>query len=202
MNNTIILLPLMALISACGSSGGSSGAPNTGGGSDVSYGDLNAEYGRIRKDSARVAQNQGYTTNLPTSGTATYAGVASFSESANPQIIANANLNVDFRDSSMSGSLSNFRGDDGTVFDGAMNLSDGAFDGSDGSISADISGHLTSDSARMSTVDSIGEFAGNFIGDNHQYVRGTTSAIWTTNTGTGTEEHIRMQGELAAEKQY
>lgn len=203
MNKNLIILSLAALLTACGGSQGQNeSTTNAEVESGVTYGTLYSKNYQIRLDSARTKQEEGNTQNLPTSGAASYAGFASFSENASPQIIANANLSVNFKDSSISGQLNNFRGDDGTVFKGQMLLSNGAINNSKSSITADIDGKLTSDSARMSTVDATGEFSGNFIGDNHQYIRGDTSAIWITNAGMNTEERISMQGELTAEKQY
>lgn len=170
--------------------------------SEINYNELLSEFNSIGKSSARTLSEESRTNDLPTTGIASYAGTASFSEHAGPQIIAKANLDVDFDSGSISGNLNDFRGDDGTIFNGEMRISDGQMDYSDSSIIASINGHLTSDSARMATVDATGEFDGYFVGDNYRYVRGATSAMWVTNAGTGTEEHTEMAGRLVTVKQY
>jgi hypothetical protein len=202
MKYQYIALTAATILSGCSGGGGSQNASTPQSASGSAYSNGLSDFDRIRRDSARVATIQGYTETLPTSGTASYAGVTSFSEDANPRILATTNLVANFSDSSISGSLSNFKSADGTVFQGSMNMTNGFIDSTNGSVSTDISGRLTSNSARMSTVDADGEFVGQFIGGNHQYLRGMTSALWITNGGTGTEEQIRMQGELAVEKQY
>lgn len=197
----IKLAMVLGLLSGCGA-GGSEGVSDTGSGNAVTYSELFSLNYQLRYDSARLFTEQGWTENLPDSGTAKYAGTAFFSEDASPAILAQATLQVNFNDASMSGSLYDFRGDDGTVFDGLMVISNGNINNSDSSVSAVFNGQLTSSSAAMSTVDVSGQFDGGFIDDNYTYVRGDTSAVWVTNAGTVTEETRTMSGELTAVKQY
>lgn len=198
-----LTLPLMTLLTACVSAGDSSSSlSNTGTGmlqaatAGATYGQLRASYDSNRKFSTRALSSNGPTATLPMSGTATYAGVASFSDDAGPRYIASANLQTNFSNASISGNFSNFRGRDGEIFEGSMTVSNGVVDASDSTVKANINGRLTSDTARVSTVDARGSFDAQFAGDNHEYIRGYTSSTWVTNAGSSTEERHNMTGEI------
>ncbi|SMY07980.1 hypothetical protein [Flavimaricola marinus] len=164
----------------------------------VTYQQLSAINDELRRDSARQMAEEGVTHQLPATGSVTYVGTASFSLDASPAILALAELQADFGSDAISGRLFDFRAGSGTVFDGTLAMTNGTIDPSDSSVIVDISGNLTSGSAAMATVDVTGSFDGQFIGDDHGYLRGYTTAEWVTNAGTATEQTQTMQGELTA----
>lgn len=174
----------------------------TGPGSTVSYSNLLSEFDGVRRVSARVYTEEGSTRNIPTSGGARFSGATSFSEHAGPTILAKTDVGINFSTATIGGKLTNFRSIDGTIFNGEMNLSNGKLNLNDSSVIGDISGNLTSDSRRMSTVSATGEVNARLIGDNHNYLRGPVTSMWVTNAGQSTMERTEMNGEMALAKQY
>jgi hypothetical protein len=204
LNHKLMWVALATLLSGCG--GGAGGdiedAPASESGETTSFNDLALINDDLRSSSARLLTEQGVAIDLPPSGTATFVGTASFSENARPQILGGALMEANFSDNSLSGALSGFRAQDGTEFDGTLILTKGSISRVDSSVVADIDGRLTSSSPAALTVDVVGGFNGRFIGDNHGYLRGDTSATWITNINTATEETRTMIGEITAGKQF
>jgi hypothetical protein len=170
--------------------------------STVRYSNLLSEFDGVRKVSARAAAVDRTTQNIPTSGRASFSGATSFSEHAGPTILAKTDVGINFATSTVGGKLSNFRSIDGTIFNGEINLSNGRLNSETGSVTGNISGNLTSDSRRMSTVSATGQVDARLIGDNHNYLRGPVTSMWTTNAGQATMERTEMNGEMALAKQY
>lgn len=201
-NNKVMIGALLIaniLLTACGGTGGSFEDAGVQG---VSYRDLSSLNFDLERASARIAQVEGNTSNLPVGGTANYLGTAEFKET-NLTILAGAALEASFSSASTFGTLFNFRGSDGTVFNGTLDITNGKIDRTDSTIIADIAGNLTSDSAAMQTISVSGPdgFNGRILGDNYTYVRGPTSVTWVTNEGTDTEESRTMTGELTVQNQ-
>lgn len=182
---SILLLSVIAPIAACGGSdNGSSGA---------SFNDLATRADALvaRAETLEATPLE----SMPTTGTATYDGVAAFSRSElmeTTDMLSAATVNANFGDSTISGQLSNFRVYDGTAIDGTVAIQNGAISGTD--FIADLSGQLSDDGEAI-LVD--GAMIGGFGGPNAEML----AAIAAGETYTDAEGYLPIYGALIAEAQ-
>jgi len=134
------------------------------------------------------------TTVMPTTGSATYNGVAGFDMGGDnaSDMLAELSLQANFADSTVGGKLSNFTTSDGSQMEGELNVADGimnqqAFD-------ANVSGTLR-DGAESSTFD--GTMNGAFLGANADAVSGTMNGSMEGTLANGATE---FGGAFVAEK--
>jgi hypothetical protein len=167
-------LCLVASLSACGGSG-TSGGPSFSSLSSTGQSIL-SQYGSA--PATDVA-------NMPTSGTATYSGVAAYStDSGDPaylalyaQTLSQLELNADFGTSTISGRAYNFKTiRPGASIDGQINVN-GTISGN--TFNADVSGSTREsvDAIQNYQVNYTGNVQGEFVGSGADAVRGTGSAI-------------------------
>jgi hypothetical protein len=126
--------------------------------------------------------------SMPTTGTATYAGVAAFAPTEYDQveILSEASLKANFGSSSISGNLSNFRDYENNRFPGSVAIQSGVISGNQ--FDADLSGSLTVDGAPTIVK---GTLNGGFVGANANLAAGAIE---------GTVGGQSMVGVFGAEK--
>jgi len=126
--------------------------------------------------------------NLPSSGTATYSGVASFKSVENvpdglgfpeydtlivmnPEIMSELTLTADLGASTIGGKLTNFQSAEFGALSGEVNLSNGTIDrsGPEPFISADVAGAVGTPGNQLAYT---GELEGNFVGENAEFAYG------------------------------
>lgn len=157
--------PLMAALSACGSSGGNSH-------NSASFNDM------ARQGNALIAKYQDAeptrAADMPTDLRATYRGVAAYSDvpdieyiAENAEIMSDVALNADFRTGAVDGELSNFRFYDNDRISGSVAIRNGAISGN--MIGADLAGDLTYGGG---TERVTGDLAGMFVGPQAEAVAG------------------------------
>lgn len=155
----VAALPLVGVLAACSSSGGAGSA---------SFDELarqgNALASRLENaDPTPVA-------NMPSSGSATYRGIAAYSDTPNAEfilengeIVSQVELNADFSSGAVDGKLTNFRWYDNDRIAGSVDIRNGSIEGNE--LYADLSGSLTyGDGAEDVRGDLAGIFAGQDAG--------------------------------------
>lgn len=143
----------------------------------------------------------GPTSNMPTSGTATYAGLAGFADTPNAEAAdvygtADVTMTANFTATggSVSGSMTNFLGknDDNNQIEalqGSVTIADATFAGN--TFSTTVSGTLTDPEG---TLNITGSMEGGFLGDEG-------AAIGATMVLSDGEDDAPIYGALIAEKQ-
>jgi hypothetical protein len=111
---------------------------------------------------------------LPRSGSATYSGYAGFGNAAQTSVdlLAEADLSVDFGTSILSGRLSNFQNANGENYSGIVTFQNGVISGAaanSNSLQADLSGPLTN---AAGTQNFTGHLTGAFSGNNADFAEG------------------------------
>lgn len=160
-----VAIPLMAALSACGSSGGSSS-------SNASFNDM------ARKGNALIAKYEDAeptrVADMPTDLQASYRGVAAFSDvpdvdyiAENAEIMSDIQLNADFRTGAVDGELRNFRFYDNDRIAGTVAVRNGAISGN--MLEADLAGDLTYGGGAERVT---GALAGMFVGPQAEAVAG------------------------------
>jgi len=154
---------------------------------------LSAGNDDLRVESARIFTEEGAPSEIPTTGSAGYLGIAEFGTSALPSVLGVATLTTNFKDGEVTGGVTGLIGEDGTVYAGALVLGESEIDAETGAVVADVSGVLVDASE---TIDVTGSLDAGFMGDDLDYIRGDLTTIW--DSGSGSTE---MSGELTAERQ-
>lgn len=136
--------------------------------------------------------------NMPTTGTATYEGNASFETSdgaqdPNPeQWESKLVLDADFAASTISGEMTNVTPNEGEAAEGSIGITNGAISGN--TMTAELDGTLTDPDGIDFTVE--GEMSGKFRGDAAATVGGEFFG-----TATAGDDTVAIQnGEFVAEK--
>mgnify|MGYP002714179261 CR=1 FL=1 len=172
MTKTILSLaslPVLALLAAC-SSGGSNG------GGSASFNDMARDANALlaKYDDAEPTP----ILNMPENGSATYRGVAAYSDVAdmdyiaeNAEIMSDVELNASFASGSLTGELSNFRAFNNDRIAGTVKVQNGSIDGNE--IYGDLAGDLSYQGERAS-VDGV--IAGMFVGRDAQAIAGAIGA--------------------------
>ena len=111
---------------------------------------------------------------MPTSGSATYNGVAAYGQTQdfdqileNPETMSTVTLQANFASDSVSGQLGNFRDYENNALAGSVSLNNGSIAGN--SISADLSGNVDS-------IPVAGALQAGFVGPDAEAVVGTIEA--------------------------
>lgn len=145
---------VLGTLAACGGGGG---------GQLASFDDLSAE--QVSLAEAAVAVDRTPVADMPSTGSASYDGVAGFSIGTMPQttedlnILSELALTADFASGAISGSLSNFNSAEGEDIEGTLALTNGQI--SDNTFTADAAGTLTRGGAALATdLDMEGAFGG------------------------------------------
>lgn len=167
------------LVAACGgggSGGSSSGSPE--GPSAIEQLRLMESYhtnqGRLN---ARAAAES--TLTMPTSGTASYQGVAKHFHRPDPAgtnrgqvtMFSPVVMVADLDSGQLEGAMGDFRREDGRTVDGLVRIQKGTIDG--GTIAADVSGSMTIDGSRRNITGSL---EGQFMGPEAAGMSGTYNA--------------------------
>jgi len=193
---SILSLAAIAALSACG--GSSTGPASFTTASTQATFDDRVSRGFALGDKYDDAEP---TTNMPTSGTATYAGIAGFADVANfdeADVIGSADVSMTASftatGGSVSGSMTNFLAlNDETnqveALQGSLTIADQTI--IDNGFVTTVSGKLTSSE---DTSDITGSMSGQFIGDQ-------AAAIGATMTLRDGEDDAPIYGALIAEKQ-
>lgn len=159
----IAILPVVASLAACGSSGG---------GGSKSFNELAREGNALLSsfedsDPTPVA-------SMPTTGKATYRGVAAYGDVPDPEylaenaeIVSEVELNANFASGNVGGKLDNFRLSNNDRINGSVAVRNGRISGNE--LTADLAGNLSYDGAR-DRVD--GAMAGFFVDDDADGVIG------------------------------
>lgn len=171
------------LLAACGGGGSSSGGGAPGGPSPIEQLRLMESYytnqGRLN---ARAAQEG--TLTMPTSGTASYEGVAKHYHRPDPAgtnrgqvtMFSPVVMVADLGSGQLEGAMGDFRREDGRSVEGLVRIENGTIRGGD--ITADVAGSMTIDGSRR---DIAGTLEGVFVGPNAAGMSGTYNA--TSNDG-------------------
>lgn len=168
------------LLSACLGSGGS-GVASTSGSVEGSA----PNFEQMASDGRAMLQNLENTDEtpvaaMPTTGTATYNGVAAFGDSADPEYLAeNADIlgrlqmEANFASETISGQIDNIRhiNDPEQPAAGSVQISNGTIDNN--AFTADMSGHLIVENEEIVVT---GEMAGDFLGDDAEVLAGEMEA--------------------------
>lgn len=194
-------LVIAVSVSACGTVEATSDTHGTSA-KNPTYGEITAFDYTLRRESQLISFEQGASQNIPIKGVANYTGTAFFREASSPNIVSTANLITNFENSGFSGELSSFIDQNGTTYDGRLEIAQGKIDRSNGSFEAKIFGQLTSEDPSIETADVSGTFSGTIYGQNNTYFRGPTSSTWETNVGQQTEERRSFHGEITVKKEY
>ena len=193
----VLALAQATVLTACGGGGGGggSGEPTS---TELSYNEIDTRLSVIARETARVAQNQGATQDMQTTGTASYSGVASFNRESMYDTQAIANLTADFGAGTVQGQLTNFTDRSGTDYSGTVAITNGKVNGSD--VSANLAGTLETDSPLLGTVSLTGTASPTFLGAGNNYMRGATSTEWIIRSGTNAEYSDTVTGDLILER--
>ena len=145
-------------LAACGGGGGDSQANFS---TMESRG--NALINKIEDQSATPVNS------MPTTGTATYSGIAGFAPSINDeiQVLSEASLTANFGASTIAGSLTNFRDYENTAIPGTVSIQSGVISGNQ--FGADLTGSLTVDGAAAPVNGTID---GGFVGASGSLIAG------------------------------
>lgn len=143
------------LLTACGDNG--SGV--TGGKESASFEEMVTTGTLINTsfdDQAATPQN-----SMPTTGTATYVGVAAFGASLQQpvEVASEARLQADFASSSISGNLTNFRDYENNLLPGSVDINGGIIDAN--RLQANLSGSIMTDAGAKAV---LGTLDAGFIG--------------------------------------
>jgi hypothetical protein len=124
---------------------------------------------------------------MPTSGTATYNGVAAFSDvpdaeyiAENAEAVAALRLEANFGNNTISGKMDNFVDYDNERADGSVQITNGSISGN--TFNANLNGSLTVDG---DTASVTGDMAGGFVGANANAVAGVLQADLSAGGQTG-----------------
>lgn len=137
--STFALLVTAIALAACGGGSGGSGGDPIASGSRPSFAQLTdrGEYlaDRLTNMSATPIDS------MPTSGTASYLGVAGFvPEDAGSELLAVADMTADFENSTFAGTFTDFRDEENARVQGRINIRNGTI--TDNEVSADLRGNL------------------------------------------------------------
>ena len=134
---------------------------------------------------------------MPTSGTATYNGVAAFSDvpdaayiAENAEAIAALRLEANFEDSTIGGEMDNFVDYDNDRAQGSVQITNGTISGN--TFGADLDGDLTVDG---DTATVSGNMEGAFVGADASAVAGALQADLSDSGGLG----MTLYGVFGAE---
>jgi hypothetical protein len=150
------------VLAACGGSSGSSsnGASSYNG----MYADINSLADSVVElDSTRTSE-------MPTSGRATYSGQAAFATDPDadaPEMMADAALIANFNNERVAGQLSNFRDDENNAIAGTVEIERDRIDGN--GFTNNLSGTLTVDGEAQTVA---GTMVSEFVGPDAGYVVG------------------------------
>lgn len=199
---TIKVFAVTSVLSGCDSTTSELGIDHAPQPDSPTFNQMNNEFDELGMYFGRYSYREHIPDQLPVSGSLTYQGVMNISEHAAEQILGQAVLNVDFSNNSINGAFTNFKGDDGTAYQGYLAMNNGTVSTTE--ILGEISGSLTSDSRHSQTVDAYGTMAGHFGGrDNVTHIFANNLNInWVTNAGMATEETREMGGQIRAYKDY
>ena len=132
--------------------------------------------------------------DLPSSGSVDYAGVAGFAYAEAPQsavdyeVMADGSLRADFEDGDVTGTFDNFSTFDDVDMDGTLTVTEGTIDGT--SLTGNVIGDFVDgDDAVIWDLELIGQF----YGDDGEYIYGTANG--TANNGGS--ESTDVFGEFA-----
>lgn len=161
----LLAIPLMAALSACGSSGGGSS-------STASFDEM------ARRGNALIAKYEDaeptQLANMPTDLKASYRGVAAFSDvpdadyiAREAEIMSDIELNADFRSGAVDGELRNFRFYDNDRIAGTVAVRNGAISGN--MLEGELAGNLTYGGG---TERVSGALAGMFVGPQAEAIAG------------------------------
>lgn len=133
--------------------------------------------------------------DMPTSGSVGYAGVAGFAydeapggNAANYEVMADVSLQADFEDGDMTGTFDNFNTVDDMEMDGSLTLTEGTIDGTS------LAGNAIGDF--VDGTDAVIwnlEVAGEFLGDEGEYIYGIANGT----ADNGGSEVTDVFGEFA-----
>ena len=181
---TAVVAGSALLLAACGGGGGSGsdgglpGAPTP----IEQLRIMESYYTNQGRLNARAAQEG--TLTMPTSGTASYEGVAKHYHRPDPAgtnrgqvtMFSPVVMVADLESGQLEGAMGDFRREDGRSVDGLVRIENGTIRG--GEISADVAGSMTIDGSRR---DVAGTLEGVFVGRNAAGMSGTYNA--TSNDG-------------------
>lgn len=175
-------------LAACGGSGS---------GGSLSYQALVDDGDRLR---ARLEPVEERSETVPTTGRATYTGVAAYGLSPmaedyldDPAVVSRVTLDADFADETISGRLDNFRSKEAEI-SGSVDMLDGKIhhDGPGrGWLGADLAGSLA---VNGESTEIVGELYGYFFGDNADVIKGDLDGILDGN------EDMPVYGIFGAER--
>ncbi|RNF35743.1 transferrin-binding protein-like solute binding protein [Paracoccus methylarcula] len=190
MNKQKMILSAVAVLSvaACGSDGSSGGGSggNTGGNTAPSYNQLRAEAGEFLWDHGLVdGLNPDFTPahRMPTRGTAHYSGVGSVklgdgTASGGDQVLGRARMTANFDDSSVTGTVRNFKAAPGhSTTGGSLDLN-GTIDRN--TVLGNVNGKVNIDSRNYNINAPM---AGRFLDDDADAFAGVAEGV-TGKNGT------------------
>ncbi len=169
-------------LSACSSDGGDGGGSI--GGDAPTFEELAIEAADLVDTYDDV--NRALPSDMPTSGSARYDGVAAFSSTAvnpdtivtDPDSLASVTMTADFTSSDISGRVYDFQSAQDVDIDGELVITEGTIDGA--GFSADVGGSLTEDGVDVSYDGSI---VGGFLGEDAEAIEGYGAAVATPEGG-------------------
>lgn len=134
------------------------------------------------------------TSDMPSSGSVEYAGVAGFAYDAAPEsvadyeVMADVALQADFDDGDVSGTFDNFNTVDDVDMDGSLTVTEGAIDG------ATMTGNAIGDfvDGEDAVIWNL-ELAGEFLGEEGEYIYGTANGT----ADNGGSQVTDVYGEFA-----
>lgn len=124
--------------------------------------------------------------DMPTSGSATYNGVAAYSSSevspdairADPDSLSSITMTADFSSSDIFGRAHDFQSARGIDIDGGLEITGGTITGND--FDANMGGTLTEDGVEVSYDGGV---VGDFVGEGAEALEGSSAAVATPEDG-------------------
>lgn len=183
----ITTVGVLLLLAACGGSGGSSSGAPEGPSAIDQLRFMENYHTNQRRLNARAAQAG--TLTMPSSGTASYEGVARHVHRPDPAGSSKGQVTMfspvvmvaDLESGELEGVMGDFRREDARSVDGLVRIENGTIAG--GNIVADVSGRMTVDGSRR---DIAGSLDGQFVGPDAAGMSGTyiassnDGALWGT----------------------
>jgi hypothetical protein len=188
---TVAAVSMVAILSACGSSGSSGGGSGSGSGSSgggSGSGSTASFYDKLA-DGDRLARRLDQldltpSANMPASGTATYVGLIGVEYDPGPgfanydEAVGDLRLSADFSNSTITGSMANWVGRDAGRFSGQLDVTNGSITGNE--LGAVARGTLSANGQRG---DVRLEMDGGFLGNSGQGVAGMVDGSVTYRDG-------------------
>lgn len=182
-------IAVLGLLAACSGSGSGSDAgstPGTGSGTGdgPSFSALSAEAMSLMEQSEDSTATP--VADMPTSGSASYSGVAGFAEGRNAGtddvvIMSELSMEADFASGEVTGEMGNFRDDENNALSGSMEIQNGEISGNE--LSGNVDGEVTY-GGTVGTVDL--DMRGEFSGEEGSLLGGSMSGPAYNQSGEDT----------------